>query len=146
MLNPFTEVNWRPDRTAKRKFAASLVIGFPILAALFLLIGRWHSGAWNLTVPLWVGGVGAGAGVVLWLVPAIATPFYVVWYGLACCMGFVIGNVLMSLFYYLGVTPIGLALRAAGKDPIRKAPDKSAATYWTDVPKVKDPRHYYRQF
>ncbi|MFT4587452.1 MAG: hypothetical protein ACI9VS_002084, partial [Candidatus Binatia bacterium] len=30
MLNPFKEVDWNPDLPARRKFAVSLVIGFPI--------------------------------------------------------------------------------------------------------------------
>ncbi len=146
MLNPFTEVNWKPDTAAKRKFALSLIIGFPIIAVIFLLIGRWHSGEWNYTRSIWIGGVGAGVGTVLWLLPVIAKPFYLIWYGLSCCMGFVIGNVLMSVFYYVVVTGVGLALRVSGKVPIRKVLDKSAKTYWTDVPPVKDPSHYYRQF
>lgn len=146
MINPFTEINWKPDTAAKRKFAVSLIVGFPILATLFLLLLRWRTGQWNLTVPLWLGGVGAGAGVVFWLIPAIAGPFYLVWYGFACCMGFVIGNVLMSVFFYLVVTPIGLLLRVTGRDPLKKGVNKSVATYWTEVPKVKDRRHYYRQF
>ncbi len=146
MMNPFNEVNWNPDTAARRKFAASLMVGFPVLAVLFLLIGRWHSGGWNIDAALMLGGIGAGAGLFLWLAPGVARPFYMIWYGFACCMGFVIGNVLMSLFYYIVVTGIGLALRAAGRDPLRKAPDKSLKTYWKDVPKTTDPRRYYKQF
>lgn len=146
MVNPFTEVNWRPDTAAKRKFALSLILGFPVVAAVFLLIGRWHSGAWNFSLPLWIGGVGAGVGAVLWIVPAIARPFYVAWHALACCAGFVVGNALLALFFYIVVTGIGLALRLMGRDPLRKGFDKSAPTYWVDAPKVKDPRRYFRQF
>jgi hypothetical protein len=146
MINPFTEVNWRPDTAAKRKFAVSLIVGFPIIALIFLLIGRWHSGAWNVTLPLWIAVLGAGTGAVLWLLPFIARPFYVVWYGLACCIGFVLGNVLMSLFFFTVVTVTGLLLRLTGRDPLRKGFDKAAKTYWRDVPPVKDPKRYYRQF
>ena len=29
MVNPFNEVSWNPDLRERRKFALSLVIGFP---------------------------------------------------------------------------------------------------------------------
>lgn len=146
MLNPFTEVNWKPDHSERRKFAFSLIVGFPILALLFLVAGRLRTGGWDPTIPIRLGVGGAGLGAILWLLPEIARPFYVVWYGFACCMGLVIGNVLLSLFFYVVVSGIGLMLRVTGRDPLRKAFDKSASTYWTDVPKKTDPKRYYQQF
>ena len=35
MINPFSEVNWNPDRPARKKFAVSLIIGFPAIAVVF---------------------------------------------------------------------------------------------------------------
>ena len=45
MINPFKELNWKPDRTELKKFGISLVIGFPIIAVILLaglLVGRTH--------------------------------------------------------------------------------------------------------
>ena len=47
MVNPFKEVNWRPDVAERRKFALSLMIGFPCVALLFLLAGRLARGSWS---------------------------------------------------------------------------------------------------
>src|ERR1043166_8992129 len=60
MVNPFKEVNWKPGLADLRKFARSLVIGFPCVAVVLLLAGRLHSqtGAWNFRPPLLVGGIG----------------------------------------------------------------------------------------
>ena len=146
MLNPIKEVNWQPDTAARRVFAKSLMIGFPCLATLFLFAGRLKSGAWNPAFPLQLATIGASAGALFWLAPAIAKPFYVVWYALACCIGFVVGNVVLALVFYALVTGIGLLKRLGGGQPIRKTPDPRAKTYWLDAPPASNPQRYYSQF
>ncbi|MEW6307279.1 MAG: hypothetical protein AB1705_27815 [Verrucomicrobiota bacterium] len=146
MINPFKEVNWNPDLAARKSFARSLVIGFPIVAVVLYLI-RWLAlGIKDPTVPLWIGGAGFAAGVVFWVLPQIAKPFYLVWYGLACCIGLVISNVILTVFYYTLMTLIGLLLRIMGKDPLQKSFNRNAKTYWHDAPQTNDPARYYQQF
>ena len=146
MLNPFKEVNWQPDTAARRTFAKSLIIGFPCVAVVVLLAGKLAGGAWNPGFALRLGGFGAAAGVLFYAVPAIAWPFYVTWYALACCVGLVMGNVLMGLLFYVLVTGLGLAKRAFGSQPIRKSVDRQAATYWHNAPPPPNPKRYYSQF
>lgn len=146
MLNPFKEVNWNPDTAARRAFAKSLVIGFPCLAGAFLLAGLIAGKGWNISFALKFGGLGAAAGVLFYSVPAIARPFYVVWYALACCIGLVVGNVMLALIFYLLVTVIGLVKRCFGSQPIRKTPDLKAKTYWLDAPPASNSKRYFSQF
>ena len=146
MLNPFKEVNWNPDTAARRTFAKSLVLGFPCVALVFLIAGWLAGGGWNVSFALKLGGLGAGAGVVFYAVPAIARPFYFVWYALACCIGLVVGNVAMALIFYVLVTSIGLIKRLGGRQPIRKTPDRLVKTYWIDAPLAPEAKRYYRQF
>jgi hypothetical protein len=129
MVNPFKEVNWRPNHGETRKFALSLMIGFPVLALVFFLGKGITAGTWNGSFPLLLAGLGAGAGGVFWLIPQIARPFYIAWYFLACCIGIVVANLSLALLYYLIVTPTGLALRLAGRSPIRKRPDRTSRSY-----------------
>jgi len=145
MMNPFAEVNWNPDTRARRKFAVSLILGFPAIAVLLALVSflrTHHAGPF----PAWLGGAGLAAGTLLWLLPQIAKPFYVAWYFLGCCIGFVVGNVLFSLLFYLLFTPMGWLLRLRRRPPIAKGFDKSAQTYWRDAEKTVDLKRYYRQF
>src|SRR5262245_47715523 len=146
MLNPFKEVRWKPDVSDRRKFARSWVIGFPGVAILILVAGRLKTGVWNFTPPLWIGGVGCVLGVVLYALPKIALPFYLVWYAVACAIGLVVGNVLLGLVYYVIVTTMGLLKRAFGTPHLRKTLDHSCSTYWQDAAKIDDPKRYYRQF
>jgi len=144
MMNPFTDVNWKPGLKEKRSFAKSLIIGFPSIAVFFSLV-NWLFRHQSKPFFLWLGVIGFAAGIILWFLPSIAKPFYLVWYFIACCMGIVIGNVLFSVFYYVVFTPIGLVMRRRSKFA-NKGFDKTAPTYWRNREKVVDLNRYYRQF
>ena len=146
MVNPFREVNWKPGRRERRKFAASLIIGFPCVAAVLLLAGWLHGAEGSSGLPLAVGGVGVALGLILWVAPQIARPFYVGWYAAACCAGFLIGNGVLAAVYLLMFAPVGLAMRALGRRSLRKGFDRSARSYWHAVQPVDDVARYYRQF
>lgn len=146
MLNPFKEVNWQPDTAARRAFAKSLIIGFPCLAVVLLLAGYLTGKGWNFDPPLKFGGIGAAAGVLFYAVPAIARPFYTIWYALACSIGLIVGNVVLAVIFYGLVTGIGLVKRLGGGQPIRKQPDPGARTYWHDAPSSSNLRRYFSQF
>ena len=146
MINPFKDVNWNPGPTEKRKFAVSLVIGFPIVAGVLFLIKGLFSHSWNPVPSYWIGGVGCGLGLLLLVIPALAKPFYMVWYFIGCCIGIVVSNVLLSAFYFIVVTVIGLILRILGKEPVQKKLNKAAKTYWLDAERITDPKRYYQQF
>ena len=146
MLNPFKEVDWNPDLAARKAFARSLVIGFPCVALIFLLVLRIKHGDWDSPLPFWIAGLGVLVGGLLFFMPVVAKPFYLIWYGLACCVGLVMGNVLLGLIYYAFVTGIALVMKLLGRDPMSRRLDRSAKSYWRNVEQPSDPRRYYRQF
>ena len=146
MINPFEHVNWRPDTRELRTFAKSLLIGFPVIALIYLVASRVTGGAWSFGVPLKIGGFGAGAGLVFMLLPVIAKPFYLVWYALSCTIGLIVSNVLLSTFYYTIFTGIALLRRAFSRGPIRMSFDKSAKSYWIDAGPQPDSRRYFSQY
>ena len=146
MINPFADVNWRPDRVGLQGFARSLMIGFPVLAVVWVVIGRLSTGAWSFGPATWLTAAGAGAGLLFHALPAVARPFYVVWYGVACAIGLVVSNLLLAAAFYLMLTPIGLLRRLVGRRAIERGPDASATTYWLPAPPPADPARYLRQF
>ncbi|MDB6016442.1 MAG: hypothetical protein JWR19_931 [Pedosphaera sp.] len=145
MMNPFTEVNWNPDRAARRKFGVSLMIGFPCIALVMLLVRHFAKGGWAHG-PLWLAAIGFALGLVFWILPGISKPFYQVWYFIGCCLGFVMGNLVLSLFFYGVISIIGLLMRAGGRRSVSKGFDPAKTTYWDDAPKVADSKGYYQQF
>ena len=74
MVNPFKEVNWNPGPQERRKFALSLIIGFPCVAVVLLLLGWLRGKGWNLPLAAMVGGGGLAVGLLLLVLPQIARP------------------------------------------------------------------------
>jgi len=146
MVNPFQEVNWRPGLVERRKFAVSLMIGFPCLAVIMLLGRRLLAHQWRFVPAMELAGGGFGAGLFFWTIPTVALPFYWVWYFLSCCIGIILGNFLLMLFFYTIVTATGAVLRLLGRTPISKRIDKKAASYWQDAEPSPAAERYFRQF
>jgi hypothetical protein len=146
MVNPFKEVNWNPGPRERRRFALSLVIGFPCIAMVLLVLGWLRGRGWNLPLAAAVGGGGLALGLLLLVLPRIGRPFYVGWYFVACCIGIVVGNLALAIVFFVLVTGLGLLMRVLGRCPVRKTFDRGAATYWQEAEQVDEPNRYYRQF
>ena len=52
------------------------------------------------------------------------------WFRIATAMGTVLAPLVMAFIYIISVVPIGLIMRLAGKDLLRKKLDRNATTYW----------------
>jgi hypothetical protein len=146
VLNPFNEVNWSPDTEARRVFAKSLMVGLPMVAVV-LAVARWcRTGVWDSSSAVVLGGAGFAVGALFYALPAIARPFYVVWYALACCVGLVVGNLLVAALYFIAVTGTGVLKRAFGQAGLTKSYDRQASTYWRPAPRVRAAADYFKQF
>jgi hypothetical protein len=74
-------------------------------------------------------------------------PFHRIWMMLALAMGFVMSRVILTVLYYLILTPIGLLARIVGKKFMPLGFDKNAATYWEKRENTAKQQIYYdRQF
>jgi hypothetical protein len=145
MLNPLKEINWTPEAKDLRKFALSLIIGFPCIALVFFYVTWFKSGA--QPAPdffLKLGGIGALVGLICLLVPIIARPLYYIWYAIAGVMGLIMGNLIFGLMFYALFTPIGLVMKLIGRDPLQLKPKKTT-TYWLDAPPSPPAASYFSQ-
>lgn len=144
MINPYADIRWNPDAAQSRAFGLRLLIGFPIIAAVLLLVAWWNGGAFPAW-PLWLGGVGAGVGLLCRCLPGIAVPFYILFHGVGATIAFVIGNVVLAAIFLLAVVPTGLLLRIFGKDSLTRRFDRGAKSYWRDAERGRDAAGYFRQ-
>ncbi|MBL8757445.1 MAG: hypothetical protein JNK35_03325 [Phycisphaerae bacterium] len=115
-----------------------------------LLLGIWtlekHAGVngWHIAYALGaVGLVGAAAALVS---PNAGAFLYRGWMFAALPIGWTVSATLMGIVFFLVITPIGLVLRALGKDPMFRRPDPAAATYWIPHRQETDRKRYFRQF
>jgi hypothetical protein len=54
------------------------------------------------------------------------------WMALGVALGNIVGAIAMAFVFFGVITPIGLALRLVGKDPLRRARDPLASSYWLE--------------
>lgn len=120
--------------------------GFTI-AALFLIIAGWpwvfHGGApryWALAVAFLFAAAPLFA-------PRTLGPLNWIWYRFGLLLHGILNPVIMALIYYVGVLPIGLLLKATGKDLLRLRWQPEEPSYW--LPRSPPgPRHgsMFKQF
>ena len=94
------------------------------------LVSAWRSGWAPGPLAQALGGLDLGLVALGALVPVVLRPVYKVWMALAFAMGFVMTRVILTVAFVAVVLPIGLVLRALGKDPLAKRPDPSLDSYW----------------
>jgi hypothetical protein len=116
-----------------------------------------------------VGGVFAVLGLLMWmrhkpLYPYFITPglvlviagllvpkalkwIYVAWMSLAIVLGHVMSIVILTVFYFLVITPMGLVARLVGRDFLSLKLDRQASSYWIRRdPVPKTAAEYEQQF
>ena len=129
----------KTDTPDLRKFG--LLVGGVLCVFGLLLLLRQKT---NYPYLFWPGAVLIAFGV-LWP-DALKYP-YIAWMTMAFALGFVMSQVILTLFFFLLVTPISLFARLLGKDFLNRKRDLQATTYW--VPreaKAKTPGSYEQQY
>ena len=93
---------------------------------------------------LWPGGVLFALGAIF---PRALKYVYLAWMSVAFVLGFVISHVILGLFFFLVITPIGLVARLVGKDFLSLHLDRKGTSYWIPRDKrVKTAAEYEKQF
>ena len=79
-----------------------------------------------------IGAAGGFLGVGL-IAPWLLMPLNRLWEKFAFRLGFLSNHLLLGLFYFTFVYPLGLMLRLFGSDPMHRKYDSKLDTYWTKV-------------
>ncbi len=144
------KIDRSPD--AVRKTGKAFLIGFSIIGAVLLIA---HSGWFRFDFAQGVQSIGwrwfAGLGVGLFILSRVAyplmKPIHIAWMTLAFALGWFNTRLLLGIFFYLILTPIGVVMRLLGVDLIDQKIDRRAESYWKkrDLSKF-DPKHVTRTF
>ena|SRR5437867_194774 len=81
-------------------------------------------------------------------VPRTLRLIYIGWMSVAFILGFAISTTLLTVFFYLVVTPIGLIARLAGRNFLNRKFDQGATSYWIrrDRSSPGQARNYEQQY
>lgn len=144
------DIDWRPSPKLLRSFG---LIGLFVFAALAGVVEWKHKivfftiadGAVPMTRNVLLGLAGY-CGVFAAIMPRALLPIYVTLTAVGYPIGLVVSFAVMLIMYFLVITPIGVAMRLLGRDPMRRKFDPAAQSYWIKRTLPADVRRYYRQF
>lgn len=113
-----------PEITA----SSSRNFGLTMMGALLVVGGiPWLM---NKPVHLWPFVLAGVFLVVSIAAPTILNPLNYGWRQLGVLLSRITGPIVLSLLFFLVVTPIALAMRLFGKDPLRQKMDHATKSYW----------------
>jgi len=100
-----------------------------VFGSVFLIVAGWpllHGGAprW------WAMGVAAAFALVALVRPAVLAAPNRWWLKLGLLLGRILSPIAMGVVFYGVITPIGLLMRALGKDPLKLKLDRATPSYW----------------
>ncbi len=115
--------NQGPDAKELQKFG--LLLGSLIALFFGLLIPWLWSLSWSLWPWLLAGMFIAWSG----LAPASLAPVYRLWMRIGNTLGWINNRLILSVLFYLFVTPIGLIMRTVRRDPMARKFDRQSSSY-----------------
>ena len=115
-----------------------------IVAGVLLLIAAWNFHRGRMTMVYLLGGTGCALLIIGLLLPPVARAFHTLWMRIAAILGYVNSRVLLTLLYYLFMTPYGLISRIIGRDPLdRRGPQRES--YWTQREQTRQTREKFER-
>jgi uncharacterized membrane protein len=132
----------RPKDTAKqaRRFAWALLVIGSALASFSL----WRGHPTRAGIAF---GVGVLFPLLAYAAPKLWLAFFARWMKFAEVLSWVSTRVILTLFFFLILTPYSFFLRLIGKAPLDVAWKDGRKTYWIDKPEMKpDLARYHRAY
>jgi hypothetical protein len=122
-----------------------------ILAVLFLVLPGAIGAYLLFWKGSWSGYLWITAGVCLSICRLIGPLFRVIyrlWISFSVVLGYFVSRILLTIIFFLVMTPTGLIMRLVGRDPMERKRDANIPSYWIrreDSPQTSIER-YEKQF
>ncbi len=131
----------KEDKSTLRKFAITIASALCIIGALVFFLGS------RAETAFWLWGFGSSILILGITVPNVLKPFHLLWMTLAFVLGWFVSRLILSIVFYLVMTPIGLVMKIIGKDLINQKLEKNNLSYWIKRDPVnRNPESYEKLF
>jgi len=110
-----------------------------IFFATLCILGIWKEKL--LPAYLFAGLSVLGLGFMI--VPLRLRPVYNGWQKIAHLLGIVSTTIILTLLYYIVITPAGLIKRLIGGKPLPTRPDYAISSYWVNRPEPVQPKERF---
>jgi hypothetical protein len=128
------------DRSPRALRRFGFTVGLVILLLGSVLVWRHHAAGWPLI------SIGAILIAAAGLAPVTLKHIHGTWMILSLALGWVMTRILLTIVFFLVVTPVGLLQRLFGKRTLDVALRPDAASYWQPRTNRCTPSDYEKQF
>lgn len=110
-----------------------------LVGGIFATIAGWPLLLRGQAPHGWAAVIAAALMILGLTVPGALRPVLRLWLRVGHLLGWFNTRILLTLVYFVVMTPTGLAMRLIGRDPLdRRLRDRSS--YWRDKPRQTEPR------
>ena len=123
------------DKKEIRKFGAVALLFFGFLCSIAI----WRQ---KFLIACFFGALSLlGTGFLIF--PGILRPAYQKWMQIAHFIGKLITLIMLTMAYYLVITPFALIKKIFGGSPIPLKPDKTVSSYWVSRSELAQPKERF---
>ena len=108
--------------SSDRSFGIVFAVVFAVIGLLPLAFGGG--------IRLWSLAVGGGFLAIALAAPWLLAPLNRLWLRFGLLLHRIVSPIVLGVMFFLVITPMGLLMRAMGKDLLRLKFDKQSASYW----------------
>jgi len=94
-------------------------------------------------LPTYFFGTLSALGLGFILIPLQLEPVFAAWLKIAHLIGRIVTTMILTLAYYLVITPSAIIKRLFGGNPIPVKPDKEASSYWVNRTEPIQPKERF---
>lgn len=110
------------DGSSDRSFGLVFAAFFALIGLLPLLLGK--------SPRIWALGTAGVFLLAALLFPSLLAPLNRLWLKLGLLLHRIVSPIALGIMFFLVITPMGLVMRAMGKDFLRLRLDPAARSYW----------------
>jgi Saxitoxin biosynthesis operon protein SxtJ len=129
-------VGMQATREELRKFAWIMMAALTVFGTIAFYRGSYRAVIYFYSI----AGIFLLFGLVM---PTALAPVYRVWMGFAHVLSQINTTIILSLLFYIVLTPISLIMKLTQRDVLKKKFDRTSSTYWHSHKPMKSAKEHY---